>query len=128
MTRPLFALSAILFALTGATASSQPLTNFGMRTCANWNTSQQAPTSPDTIAVDNWVFGRLDGLAKYVDATNATKGLPPQDILSGLDRPSALALVNQYCVGRLARTLDQALGAMSAQMVASNRQIIQARR
>ena len=126
MKRELFALSATLLALACTPANSETLmlTNHDGKTCENWMASQQTPNAPDTIALNNWVFGHLDGVAKFVDATYVMKGLPAPNMLNGLDRASVITLMSEYCRGTPGRTVHQALGALSAQLVASSAQIV----
>ena len=126
MKRSLFALSAIVLTLACTQASSQTLTltGYGAETCEKWLTSQRTPDAPGTIALDNWVFGHLDGVAKFVDATYVLKGKPAPDMLQGLDRQSVVALMGEYCRTNPALTVDSALNALSAQMVAGDRQIV----
>ena len=126
MKRSLFALSAVVLALACTQANSQTLTltGYGAETCGKWLASQRTPDAPATIALDNWVFGHLDGVAKFVDATYVLKGKPAPDMLQGLDRQSVVALMGEYCRTNPALTVDQALNALSAQMVAGDRQIV----
>ena len=106
------------------TASSGTLTGYGAGSCENWLAAQRTPNAPETIALDNWVFGHLDGVAKYVDATYVLKDLPAPDILKGLDRATIVTLMGQYCRTNPSRTVDEALGALTAQTVAGERQVI----
>ena len=124
MTRSLLAGVMIICAFSCGPSSAQSLTEHGAATCQQWMAMHQAPNAPDTVALDNWVFGYLDGFARNVDGNYAIKGLPPADILRGLDRPSIIALMGQFCRPNPLRTVDEALTRLSAQMVAANRRLV----
>ena len=82
-------------------------------------------SAADKVALDGWVFGYVDGLAKYIDGERQLKNRPAADILKGLDRPSIVALTSQFCQTNPAQTLDNALAAMTAQLVVDDRRVVQ---
>jgi hypothetical protein len=122
MMRAIGTISAGILALSCVSANSQTLTGHGAQTCEKWTELHRSSQVADTTALDNWVFGYLDGEAKVVDASNRIKGLPPVDILQGLDSPTIVGLVGEYCRGNPLRTVDEAVSELTAQMVAENRQ------
>src|SRR5205823_5061035 len=108
MARTHFAVAAIVLSLSSVSASSQTLVGYGSATCASWIETHRSGNAADRVALDSWVFGYVDGLAKYVDGERQLKGRPPEDILKGLDRPSTVALTSQFCQANPAQTLDSA--------------------
>ena len=118
MNRAVVTISAAILALSCVSANSQALTDQGAQTCEKWNDLHQGSPTADTTALDNWVFGYLSGEAKFLDASNRIKGLPPMDILQGIDGKAAVALMSEYCRGNLVRTINEALGELSVGTVA----------
>jgi hypothetical protein len=125
MARTHFAVAAILLSLTSASASSQNLVGYGSVTCAAWIEAHRSTYATDRTALDSWVFGYLDGQAKYIDGERQVKNRPAADLLKGLDRPSIITLTSQFCQTNPAQTLDNALAAMSAQLVVDDRRVVQ---
>src|SRR4051812_26791945 len=117
MARTHFAVAAMLLSLSSASASSETLVGYGSATCASWIETHRSANAADKLALDSWAFGYLDGLAKYIGSEKQLKNQPATDILKGLDRPAIVTLTSQFCQANPAQTLDNALAAMSAQLV-----------
>ena len=122
MKRFIAPISVLVLAVSCMPAPAQTLTPFANRTCHEWNVLHQNAT-PDTKAADNWVFGYLDGVARYIDASNVLNGKPRTDILKGLDRKSIVTLVGKFCSGHPARHLDVVVSEIAGQSAAANRSV-----
>ncbi|HZP79370.1 MAG TPA: hypothetical protein VFB45_24765 [Pseudolabrys sp.] len=120
--------AALAVALTAGTFSTlghtQELAQFGQQTCRQWLETHQT-SNAQANAADAWVLGHIDALAKFIDANNEMKGLPPTQALKGLDGSTVLALMEGSCRGNPRRTVADALDGLSAQLLASNSRVVQ---
>lgn len=108
-------LAAAFAGLTFNAATAETLSGYGSRTCDQWEQWHRGQISTDTVASENWVFGTLEGIASMAEADNRMRGLPPLDVLRGLDGPMVIALIGEYC--RPHRALKDAVSELGAQLV-----------
>ena len=120
MVRTIVTISLAILGFSCVSANSQTLVDNGSLTCEKWAELHRSSPTADTIALDSWVFGYLNGEAKFIDANTRMKGLPPRDILRGLDNHTIIELTGEYCRGKPLRTVAEAVSELTAQMVAEN--------
>lgn len=119
MAKHILIISAAIMVCATAQARSQELTNWGSETCAKWTAvHSSSPSTPDGASADNWVVGYLSGKASVIDAEARLKGLPPTNILRGLDRLSIVRLTGEYCRTKSILTLSEAVDELAVQAVA----------
>src|SRR5437763_13326577 len=107
MARTLVTLSVTaILALSYVPANSQnAISRYGAQTCGDWMRVHQTSSTSESMAVNSWILGYLEALAKFVDANRLMKGLPSSEALKGLDDASVIALVERFCRGNLRHTL-----------------------
>ncbi len=110
--------SAALLALSFAPANSQTRIGSGSQSCQKWIDLHSVSPSAETTALDSWALGYLEGRATLLDSEAQLKGLPPMNILQGLDVPTVIKLTGEYCRGNPLPTIGEAVDQLSAQMVA----------
>jgi hypothetical protein len=127
MARALVTLSVTaMLALSCIPANSQnAISRYGAQTCGDWMRVHQTSSTAESMAVNSWVLGYLEAMAKFVDTNRVMKGLPLSDALKGLDDASVIALVERFCRGNPRHTLDETVSALGAQMIASEPQVVQ---
>src|SRR5476651_164316 len=124
MTRASLALAMLAISCVSAssaesvTADSITQSGYGKETCMKWTELHHAVGTPESIASDHWILGYLDGLAKFTNDERREKGLTSTDMLQGLKAP-ILTLMEDYCRGNTGRTIQEAISALSAQMIAT---------
>lgn len=121
MKRYLGAAAASFLALSCVPANSLTETGLGTELCQTWSDAHVGASTISDDHSSSWVFGYLDALSASVAQSNIIKGNPPRDLLSHLDRPAILKLVNIYCAGHPERTIQQAVAEVGAQLVAEDR-------
>jgi hypothetical protein len=123
-----FSLAALAFAFGPAQATT--LSGYGAQTCGDWRAAHRdahsvtGAGSSTQVAADQWVFGYVDALAKFIDSERQLKSLPALDIQAGLDDAAILTLVDRFCGTNPRRSLGDAVGDLSAQLVASGPQLV----
>lgn len=126
MARALATLSiTTLLAFAGASAQAEnAISPYGAQTCRQWVQLHQTPTAAETMATDGWILGHVEAKARFINAGRELKGLPPSNMLQGFDRTTVMELVERFCMGNPQRTLDETVAALSAQMIASEPQVV----
>lgn len=90
----------------------------GSQSCQKWVDLHSGSPTAETTAMDNWALGYLEGRATFIDSEFKVKGLPPTNVLQGLDAPTVIKLMGEYCRGNPLPTIGEAAAQLSVQMVA----------
>lgn len=120
MIKSAVAMTVIAIAISVGPADSAIIEGYGAHTCANWIEVHQGPKTTDTIAADNWVFGYLDGLAKYMAADNQMRQLPPENILKNVPISRVLVDMDKFCRDDPSNTIEAAAARLVSQLIAQN--------
>ncbi len=118
----------------GATPDTVKVSGYGDETCVKWTRLHHDTATPDSTASDHWILGYLDAIARYKNSLSQMTNFPgvdakapPSDMLRGLDKQATLALLEDYCAGNAQRTIQDAVGNLSDQLIA-NELPVQSRR
>jgi hypothetical protein len=120
MIKTTVAMTVIAIAISAVPANSAIIEGYGSRTCANWIEVHQGPKTVDTIAADNWIFGYLDGLTKYMAADNQMRKLPPENLLKDVPTSKVLVDMDKLCRSDPLKTIEVAAARLVSQLIAQN--------
>lgn len=123
MKRSLGAAAVFILALSCVPAKSVTVTGVGTQSCQSWSDAHVGATMTSDDLASSWILGYLDGLSALASQHALIKGDPQRDLLSQLDGPAIIKLVNIYCAGHPERKIQQAAAEVGAQLIAEDRPV-----
>jgi hypothetical protein len=107
--------AALVLTLTASPSHSEVVGGYGLSTCEQWANWHRGQPTSETAAAENWAVGYLEGLADMAEGDRLVRRLPAMDVMRGLDRPTIVALVSEYC--RPQRLLKNAVHELGGTLV-----------